>query len=123
MLIVLEPWHKIFFRNFADLFRPEEKALLQVVSRPADFWPDVFVATPLPWRRFAQSSFTHIVVIAAFYGWVRATPLETLGDEWPGALRWFFGQWQLGAPEPSPAASRQNDAAGSARRPAKRRRR
>src|SRR5579862_786109 len=74
LLIALEPWHKIFFRNFADLFRPEEKALLQVVSRPADFWSDVFVATPLPWRRFAQSSFAHIVVIATVCGWAQFWP-------------------------------------------------
>ena len=62
-------------------------------------------------------------VIAAFYGWVRATPNETLGNEWPGALRWFFGQWQLGEPQASSAASKAKDAAGRARRPAQRRRR
>jgi Gpi18-like mannosyltransferase len=63
------------------------------------------------------------LVIAAFYGWVQATPLETLGGEWPGALRWFFGKWQFGAPEPLPAASKQKDAAGRGRPPAKRQRR
>jgi TonB family protein len=73
-LITVDPWHKSFFRNLADLFRLEQRPPLQVVSRPAAFWPDVFVSRRLPWGRFLQSSLGHILVIAALWGWARLWP-------------------------------------------------
>jgi TonB family protein len=69
LLITLEPWHKVFFRNLRDLFWSRQRPPLQLVSRPADFWPDVFVPTRMPWTQFLQSSLGHICVIAALWGW------------------------------------------------------
>jgi TonB family protein len=69
LLVALEPWHKIFLRNLGDLLWRRGKPPLQLVSRPADFWRDVFVPTRMPWTQFLQSMLGHICVIAALWGW------------------------------------------------------
>jgi hypothetical protein len=73
-LVNLEPWHKVFFRNLADVFRPRQRAPFLVSSRPGSFWPDVFVTSHLPWNRFAQSVMCHIAVIVALWGSARLWP-------------------------------------------------
>jgi len=73
-LVNLEPWHKVFFRNLADVFRPRQRAPFLVSSRPESFWPDVFVTSHLPWNRFAQSLMCHMAVIVALWGSVRLWP-------------------------------------------------
>ncbi len=73
-LVDLEPWHRVFFRNLADLFRPGQPAPIVVSSRPGSFWPDVFVTSRLPWSRFAQSAVCHVVVVVALWGSVRFWP-------------------------------------------------
>jgi TonB family protein len=70
----LEPWHRVFFRNLADLFRPRKPTPFLVSSRPGSFWPDVFVTSRLPWSRFAQSAVCHVAVIVALWGSVRFWP-------------------------------------------------
>ena len=73
LLMTLEPRRRVFFRNLKDLlWRP--KAPLVLVSRPASFWPDVFVASPLPWSRFLQSAAAHLALIAVMFGWTRFAP-------------------------------------------------
>src|SRR4051812_14516941 len=64
-LVDLPPWHQVFFRNLRDLFRPSEHSASSLYSRPGSFWPDVFVTSPLPWNRFAQSAFFHIAFVIA----------------------------------------------------------
>src|SRR5450755_63046 len=73
-LVNLEPWHTVFFRNLADVFRPHQQAPFLVSSRPGSFWPDVFVTSRLPWNRFAQSAMCHVAVIVALWGSVRLWP-------------------------------------------------
>ncbi len=73
-LVNLEPWHRVFFRNLADLFRPRKQTPFLISSRPGSFWPDVFVASRLPWNRFAQSAVCHVAVIVALWGSVRFWP-------------------------------------------------
>jgi TonB family protein len=63
-LVRVDPWHRTFFRNLRDLVRRRKEAPLRVVSRPGTFWDDVFVASPLPWRRFGESVVAHAVFIA-----------------------------------------------------------
>lgn len=82
LLVALEPWPRVFFRNLKDLFWSRSRPPLELVSRPAAFWPDVFVAAPLPWSRFLQSAFVHLALIAALWGWTRFAP-----DLWPQAPR------------------------------------
>jgi TonB family protein len=74
LLVTLPPWHRVFLRNVRDLLWLRRKPPLRLVSRPASFWPDVFVPTRLPWTRFLQSSLGHIVVIAALWGWSQLWP-------------------------------------------------
>ena len=64
LLLNHQPWLKIFCRNLKDLLWPSRQPSLVLSSRPAEFWPDVFVASHLPWRRFLESSVYHIAVIA-----------------------------------------------------------
>jgi TonB family protein len=78
LLVALEPWHRVFLRNLKDLLWPERKRPLRLVSSPASFWPDVFVASPVPWSRFLQSTIAHLALIAALWGWMRLAP-----DLWP----------------------------------------
>ena len=70
----LEPWHKVFFRNLADLFHPAADSASPLYSRPGSFWPDVFVTSRLPWNRFAQSAFFHVLFVIALWGSVRLWP-------------------------------------------------
>jgi TonB family protein len=74
LLVTLTPWHRVFLRNLGDLLWLRRKPPLQLISRPASFWPDVFVPTRLPWTRFLQSSLGHLVVIAAVWGWAQIWP-------------------------------------------------
>jgi TonB family protein len=69
LLVALEPWHEVFLRNLGDLLWRRTRPPLQLVSRPADFWPDVFVPTRMPWTQFFQSSLGHICLIATLWGW------------------------------------------------------
>jgi TonB family protein len=74
LLVRLEPSHRIFFRNLKDLFWRRNKQALQLVSQPGVFWPDVFVSARMPWTRFVQSGFGHVLIIAALWGSARFWP-------------------------------------------------
>ena len=65
LLVRLEPWYRVFFGNFADLFRFRRQPPLRLISWPAAPWPGMFVPSPLPWRGFSESIFLHAAVIAA----------------------------------------------------------
>jgi TonB family protein len=73
-LVNLEPWHTVFLHNLRDLFRPIQRTPFLVSSRPGSFWPDVFVTSHLPWKRFAQSAACHVAFILALWGSVRLWP-------------------------------------------------
>lgn len=74
LLVILEPWHRVFFRNLSDLFRRRPRIPFLVSSAPGSFWPDVFVTSRLPWNRFAQSALCHLAVIVALWGSGRLWP-------------------------------------------------
>lgn len=65
LLVELEPAHRVFWRNLSEALFPPRVAPLKRTSLPARFWPDVFVPTQLPWRRFVQSLAMHAVVLCA----------------------------------------------------------
>ena len=75
LLVALEPWHRVFLRNLGDLLWQRRKPPLELVSRPASFWEDVFVPTRLPWNRFVQSVVVHLVVIAGLWEWTWLAPV------------------------------------------------
>jgi TonB family protein len=74
LLVKLEPWHSVFFRNLADLVWTRRQPPLRLSSRPASFWPDVFVTPHLPWRRFLESVLYHAVAITAVWGIAQLAP-------------------------------------------------
>jgi TonB family protein len=78
-LVQLDPWLKIFFRNFADLFR--RKGELEISSSEGIFWPDVFVGSGLPWSKFLQSTFVHVAAVALVWGAARFWPQARLLDQ------------------------------------------
>ena len=78
LLVALEPWYRVFWRNLKDLLWLRRKTPLLLVSRPGPFWPDVFVPARTPWGGFLQSTLAHLALIAALWGWTRLAP-----DLWP----------------------------------------
>ncbi len=73
-LVRLVPWHRVFLRNLADLVWPRRQAPIELSSEPASFWPDVFVASRLPWGKFVGSVCCHVVVLAGVWGMARFWP-------------------------------------------------
>jgi hypothetical protein len=78
-VVDLEPWTKVFFRNLRDSFRAPRPGL-KLASPPAAFWEDVFVARHLPWRRFLESAFYHVAIIAALSGAAQLWPQPHIKD-------------------------------------------
>jgi TonB family protein len=76
-LIEVQPWYKVFLSNLAAQFRKPKQPSLQLVSAPGKFWPDVFVASPLPWARFLESMCYHVAVIAAILTFFHYLPQPT----------------------------------------------
>jgi TonB family protein len=68
LLITLDPWYRGLLGNFGDLFSAPESPPPSLSSSSAPFWPDVFVGSSLPWRRFAESAILHGVSILALWG-------------------------------------------------------
>lgn len=63
LLVELPHWPSVFRRNLLDLLLPQQQPPLHLSSKPAAFWPDVFVQHRLPWRRFLESAFYHGLVL------------------------------------------------------------
>jgi len=76
LLVTLEPWPRVFFRNLADLVR--RQPAMSLACEPAPFWPDVFVGARPPWGGFVESALYHAVMITAVWA---------LAQVWPQATR------------------------------------
>jgi TonB family protein len=74
LLVQLEPWFKVFFRNLADTLWLRRPSPLLLSSSPGTFWPDVFVPARLPWLRFLESAFYHVAVVAAVWALPQLLP-------------------------------------------------
>jgi TonB family protein len=81
LLIETKRWHRIFIENLNDLLWPQHYPSLHLSSAPGEFWPDVFVASKLPWRRVPVSGALHVVIvgIVLLIGWLmpRSTQIST----------------------------------------------
>src|SRR5438132_10364113 len=66
LLIEWEPWRRVVLRNLADAFR-RRPAALRLSSRPAPFWPDVFVSRRVSGRPYFISATYHAGAVAFFY--------------------------------------------------------
>jgi len=76
LLIVPDPWSRVFLQNLRDLFRRRELAPMHIESAPGSFWADVFVDRELPWRRFFQSGGYHILALALVWAGSRFLALQ-----------------------------------------------
>ncbi len=66
LLIELEPRHRVFFRNLADLLLSRRVPQIPITSRPARFWNDVFVPSGAPWSSFVESMLLHLLLTVLF---------------------------------------------------------
>jgi len=64
LLLEHEPAHRVFLDNLIELVHPPRSAPLKLTSRPARFWPDVFVPAQLPWEQFLQSMLLQLMMVA-----------------------------------------------------------
>jgi TonB family protein len=76
LLIASEPWSRVFAQNVRNLFHAPELGPLHLQSAPAAFWPDVFVESRLPWRRFWQSGAFHMLALAVILAGSRFLALQ-----------------------------------------------
>ncbi|HEV2731338.1 MAG TPA: hypothetical protein VGV15_15010, partial [Terriglobales bacterium] len=65
LLLELEPAHRVFFRNLADILLFRSTPPVTRISKPAPFWRDVFVCSGVPWRWLLGSTLCHVIVVAA----------------------------------------------------------
>ena len=71
LLLELDPWHRVFWRNLRDLLLWRRPRPLRLTSAPAPFWPDVFVSASIPWVQLRQSFLYHAFVITALWGFTQ----------------------------------------------------
>src|SRR5208283_4468531 len=72
LLTELEPRHRVFLGNLADLLLSRPVPQIRITSRPARFWNDVFVPTGLAWSSFLESMLLHSLLIVLFV-WGQST--------------------------------------------------
>jgi protein TonB len=70
LLVELPSWPRVFFGNLCDVIAAPflKKPPLYLSSRPAAFWPDVFVNRRMPVAPLRQSALYHIFVVVAVWG-------------------------------------------------------
>ena len=66
LLIELEPGHRVFFGNLADLILSRRVPQIPITSRPAPFWNDVFVPSGASWSSFLESMLLHLLLMILF---------------------------------------------------------
>jgi hypothetical protein len=66
LLIELEPRHRLFFRNLADLLLSRRVPPIAITSRPVPFWGDVFVPSGARWSSVMESMLCHLLLIILF---------------------------------------------------------
>ncbi len=80
LLLELDPWHRVFFRNLADLVGQQQRTPISSTLQPAEFWPDVFVSRSIPWTSLRQSLLYHLFVLTAVWGftqtWLLRPPVK-----------------------------------------------
>src|SRR5437870_2288182 len=80
LLLELEPAHRVFFRNFADVILFRSTPPVATMSRTGPFWHDVFVCSGVPWRWLLGSTLSHMIVIAFMLilsqWWAQREPLQ-----------------------------------------------
>jgi hypothetical protein len=78
LLVALEPAYRAFFGNLADIVSLRSSTELAGSSSQTHGWNDVLVESPIPWKRFIESVFLHVVVVGMLSGLSRIWPRELL---------------------------------------------
>jgi hypothetical protein len=76
LLVALEPAYRAFFGNLADLVSLRSSARLARSSSQTDGWNDVLIESHIPWKRFIESVFLHVVVVGVLSGVSEIWPRE-----------------------------------------------
>lgn len=67
LLCELEPWHRVFFRNLADVILRREPPPVEITATPVSLRRDYFIKTGIDASRYVESYSGHIAVIALVY--------------------------------------------------------
>lgn len=78
LLVALEPAYRAFFGNLADIVSLRSSTWLAGSSSQTHGWNDVLVESHIPWKRFIESVFLHVVVVGMLSGLSRIWPRELL---------------------------------------------
>jgi TonB family protein len=73
----------VFFGNLRDLVWKAKQPPLHIASKPADFWPDVFVTRGAAWGRFLQSILLHGLAAGLLWAAILVLPRAPLKAEQP----------------------------------------
>jgi TonB family protein len=82
LLVAPDSWPRNFLENLRELFRRGGSVSTRGESEAAegessaDFWPDVFVQSGLPWMRFLQSGGYHVLAILLIWAGSRFLALQ-----------------------------------------------
>jgi len=76
LLVALEPAYRAFFGNLADILSLRSSARLAGSSSQTHGWNDVLVESHIPWKRFIESVFLHVVVVGMLSGLSKIWPRE-----------------------------------------------
>src|SRR5437868_9201390 len=77
LLVELDPAHRVFLGNLGDLLSFRRPPRVPVTSRPAPFWPDVFVPSRSLWWPFLESVLWHLLAGAAIWAFGQGVALQT----------------------------------------------
>jgi hypothetical protein len=78
LLVTLEPAYRVFFGNLADIVSLRSSARLAGSSSQTHGWNNVLVESHIPWKRFIESVFLHVVVVGMLSGLSKIWPLGLL---------------------------------------------
>ncbi len=67
LLRELEPWHRVFFRNLADVILRREPPPVEITATPVPLRRDYFIKTGIDATRYLESYGGHVAVIALVY--------------------------------------------------------
>lgn len=71
LLMEPQPAHRVFLDNLIEIVNPPQTEPLRLTSQPAQFWPDVFIPSQLPWEQFLQSMLLQLTMLAVLLGVVK----------------------------------------------------
>ena len=77
LLLEVEPAYRVFLRNLVDTLLVRPAPRVAGTSKPAPFWNDVFIDSPVPWRSLGESILWHVVAVVAVWSLNQGPKLQT----------------------------------------------